>query len=215
MRNLVASIAFVSVGLVGCGGGGGGGGGGSSYSLKPADFVSRVNQQLGTDDLSVVKTYAVRDGWAVVLDDVYGYRAIDIAYLRDLDYSVSEAAEAYISLELDDVGADRLVRPTGFANEFVDEFGFIYEETTMVQKDLELVEAIVEQSNVLRLGEKLAADYGLSEDAGIKIAKVSQEWETISASRSMTEEDVNALTGDLFGLNLKDIKDAEAALCRR
>ena len=211
MRKLVAGLALVSMGLTGCGGGGGGGGGGSSYSLNPSNFVNRVNKQIGSDDLSVVKTYAIRDGWAVVLDDVYGYRAIDISFLRDVDYSVGEAAEAYLSLELEEVGADRLVVPTGYPNEFVDEFGFIYEENTMVQKDLELVEAIVEQSNVIRMGEKLAADYGLSEDAGLKIARVSQEWEKLSESRAMTDADVDALTGDLFGISLRDIRDAEKA----
>ncbi|MDJ0576372.1 MAG: hypothetical protein QNJ65_14545 [Xenococcaceae cyanobacterium MO_234.B1] len=62
------------------------------------------------------------EGWVVIYDEIYGYRAIDLQYLRDNDYTAGEAADAYLDDELFDLGVDCLVSPTGNDDEFVDDF---------------------------------------------------------------------------------------------
>jgi hypothetical protein len=186
------------------------GGGESHVNYYTADqFVDTINRKLPyTADL--VKTYSHRDGWIVIYDTDFGYRAVNLQGVLDAGYSASEAADLYLDEVLFDLDLDRLVSPIGYGD-YIDDYGYIYEESSLQPKDLLSLQAILEEVNAKRLGEQLALEFGLSETQGLRVAKLARNWEKISNTRAMTDADLNALTSDLFGIDLNRMKTAEAA----
>jgi hypothetical protein len=85
---------------------------------------------------------------------------------------------------------------------------FIFDETYSSTKDLEKMAGMIEKEKVSDLGDLLSAQYGLSEDRAIAIAKVSTAMNEITKSRALTEADLNAFTGEVFGSKWSDISKA-------
>ncbi|MEZ4872842.1 MAG: hypothetical protein R2827_11530 [Bdellovibrionales bacterium] len=116
MKKLIASLAIAVAGLTmsACGGGGGGSGGNSTggvyltHSELAADFVYRLNVDMGYD-VSLVKTWTQQNDYIVVYDyDLGTYDAYDIRY-----YNAGEDMYTYLSLyddnfyyDLDKVGSN-------------------------------------------------------------------------------------------------------------
>lgn len=199
-------------GVGGVGGGGGGGGNNSTTSnshIYASELVQKINSR-STDYISLEKEYAVRDGWIVVYDSYYGYRAIDLDYLNDAGYSIEEAADDYVDGTFITNEIELSVTSIGYG-EFEDVYGNIYEEATLEEKDLATITAVLEEVNSKRLGEDLALEFGLSEDQGLRVARLAQQWERLSDSRAMSEADVDAISSELFGIDIKSIRQAEKA----
>ena len=80
----------------------------------------------------------------------------------------------------------------------------LFSENVASLKDLELMGARVEDSNALNLGEKLAAQYGLSEERGQEVAKTVSVYNKLVSKRALTPFEQDSFTNKLLGVNYKE-----------
>ncbi|MBF0297950.1 MAG: hypothetical protein HQK51_04480 [Oligoflexia bacterium] len=86
--------------------------------------------------------------------------------------------------------------------------GFLFEETAPTSKDLEKIAALKETQKQYSIAEKLAADFGLSEDRSIQIAKYALNWKKLSDHRAMTDADANLFFKQVFGFSAAEGRKA-------
>ena len=80
----------------------------------------------------------------------------------------------------------------------------LFSETVGSLKDLELMGSRVEENNALDLGEKLSAQYGLSEERGLEVAKTVSIYNKLTSKRALTPREMDKFTNKLLGVNYKD-----------
>jgi len=85
----------------------------------------------------------------------------------------------------------------------------LFSETSQAGKDLELMGARVEESNANQLGERLAAQYGLSEERGQEVAKTMAVYNKLITKRALTASEKNQFSNSLLGV---DYNAAERAV---
>jgi hypothetical protein len=204
MKNLIIAISLLSF-LIGCGGGSGntsvGGGVSYTHSQLAEEFIYDLNYRLGYD-VELVKTNTQQWDYIVVFDhDLGTYDAYDLdhynpgeniaAFLNNNDYS--------FYYDLDYIGG----------NDYQDWFtGTIFEETTASQKDLEKMGAFTEGLAIKRASEQLVAEFGLSDERGIEVAKVAHSYYKASKARSMTNADADIFASEVLGSSITDLKAA-------
>lgn len=157
-------------------------------------------------DAKLVKHSQAADGYIVVSqEDTSGhieYVAYDYAdFSKGMNYSSYLASNPpYHNL-----------RPDAYNDLFYfDGYNgtIVFEETDASSKDLEKVGAFIEAANVSRAGENLAAEFGLSEDRGLEIAKLANNWAKISRKRAMTSADADLFAKEVVGASLSEITNA-------
>jgi len=79
----------------------------------------------------------------------------------------------------------------------------IFSENTTALKDLELMGAKVEDYNADLLGEKLSAEYGLSEERGQVIAKTVSAYNKLISKRALTPSEQDQFSNALLGVDYK------------
>lgn len=121
---------------------------------------------------------------------------VDRYFANDIYLSASESNQMYRGVSYSGGGY------------YSDEFGNLYDEAGTTQKDLETLAALQSEAAVRATGEKLAAEFSLSEEQSFRIARIATEWQTISKSRQMTAKDLEAFTKDMVGLDLSDLRTA-------
>jgi len=77
----------------------------------------------------------------------------------------------------------------------------MFSENFSAPKDLELMGSRVEDSNANQLGEKLSADYGLSEERGQEIAKTISAYNKLVSKRALTLSEKNQFSNSLLGVD--------------
>jgi len=79
----------------------------------------------------------------------------------------------------------------------------VFSENTAALKDLELMGARVEDHNANQLGEKLAAQYGLSEERGQEVAKTISVYNKLITKRALTPSEKDQFSNSLLGVDYK------------
>ncbi len=136
-------------------------------------------------------------GW-IVVSAPDGYYAIDIDsvyrydYASDYDYFWSEATPVWYA-------------GNGYYEDF---WGNLYEKVSGNSKDLLAVSARVEEKMNEIVGTKISADYGLSQERGVEIAKLVGEWNKIKSTRAMTDADADKFSVPVLGFKLTDAINA-------
>ena len=80
----------------------------------------------------------------------------------------------------------------------------LFSETVGTLKDLELMGSRVEENNAAELGEKLAAQYGLSEERGLEVGKIISVYNKLTSKRALTPREMDKFTDKLLGVNYKE-----------
>jgi hypothetical protein len=190
----------------------------SAVTSSVVSVVNSNREKLGLPE-SVKLKNSLRAGWVVVSDPEINLENQDIPYesfainLKSIMTNPGALLEAYNNFKEDgtvDCG-DLCVGLTEKGGKYKDSEGLTYEQADLSAKDLEAVQAAVDQINEHRLGLGLATRFGLSNEQGLRLSKAVTEWDQISKSRQMTERDVAALTSDLFGIDVATIKKASSA----
>lgn len=204
--------------LAACSGGGSsssGSSGGDIY-VGPStvdSFVTLLEDTYGGDFVLVKdpdETYT--EGFAVVWDEDMGaYYSYDLAnYQAGDNWSEYMAYTEYDPVVIHDWYVDSW-GDTVYVGDAYDYNGyyqgeFLFEETEMTGKDLEKIGALQEAYNTSKIADALSAEYGLSEERGVRIAKMAGEWKKLSGSRAMTDADAGAFTKELIGVELSEVQ---------
>jgi hypothetical protein len=154
-------------------------------------FVSNLNYDDPFEYYRLAKDPTLQRGYIVVSLDDGTYRAVDITdpdrwVQSDLKFFWDESFRVW------DAG-------NGY---YEDIYGYLYEQTKSVSKDLEKVSAQIEKLRVKDVGEQLAANYGLSESRGIAVAKLLTQYKALKKERALTEADLNSFSTGLLGFSL-------------
>lgn len=86
--------------------------------------------------------------------------------------------------------------------------GELFAVSNSSTKDLESMGAKWETMISEEIGEKLVADYGLSEERAQKVARTINAYQRLSSKRSLTKSEQNAYTQELLGVDYKKAEDA-------
>jgi hypothetical protein len=88
---------------------------------------------------------------------------------------------------------------------FWDDYGTerLFSEAVASIKDVELMGTKVEDQNAISLGEKLAAQYGLSNDRGQVVAKTIAAYNKLASKRSLTPVEKDQFSNNLLGVDYK------------
>ena len=158
------------------------------------EFVTNLtNDPNALDYFFLEKSNTIRGGgWILVEDDFGEIRAVDIyslvrdTYAYDLDFFTDYS------------------KPVDFLGGGVweDYDGNLYEEGVTSKKDLEKVAADLEKLKVESLGESFAERFGLSQERGLQVAGMVNNWKKVSKTRGMTDADADAFSKKLLGFNL-------------
>ncbi len=146
----------------------------------------------------------------------YTYVAINTAewsqQAKNRSISVDAFADQYFrgQIYLSQYDQDRLFRSVSYSGSgyYVDSHGNYYDAAGAVQKDLEVLASITDQATIQETGRKLSAQFSLSDEQGLRVARLATEWQTLSKSRQMTAKDLDAFTSDLVGVNMAEVRDA-------
>ena len=184
MKKIIAFFLIAAF-VVGCG---------ASVRTETAAerFVNNLNWDDPYESYYLVKDPTASAGYIVLEVNPGEYYAIDITdplrydYLFDVDYFWDWAIPVW------SVGS-------GY---FEDSAGYLYEKKSQTSKDLAKIGAKLERARNRALGDHIAAEFGLSEKRGGEIARLVNEWKSLSKQRSMTDAEGAAFSKELLGFNL-------------
>ena len=90
----------------------------------------------------------------------------------------------------------------------------LFSENTASPKDLELMGAKVEDNNAVSVGERLAAQYGLSQERSQEVAKTMAVYNKLITKRALTAQEKNQFSNTLLGVDYnaaeKGLKSGDA-----
>jgi flagellar biosynthesis/type III secretory pathway protein FliH len=84
----------------------------------------------------------------------------------------------------------------------------ILEETSASSKDLAKMATMKEQFRIDELAKEIRSQFALSVDRSTKVAKLATSFRKFANSRAITEEDAEAFSTELLGVNVKKIESA-------
>ncbi len=197
-------------------------------ALKNSNLISGVNMPAGASvNVKSVKDKAAQDGWFVVEavgnnngSEVKQFIAINtnaldaIAKNHNMNYIdlIKGVSNNTITLsETDKNTFGRVVLADASGGTYHDAGGNTFDSAGANQKDLEILQAYSDTTRIASAGRILAAQYGLSEDQGQRVAKLGKEWDTLSKSRQMTDADLDAFSQDLVGFSVSEARKAAKA----
>jgi hypothetical protein len=88
----------------------------------------------------------------------------------------------------------------------------VFEKTSGSAKDMDKAAALAESFQVEQTAANLSAEFGLSEERSLKVAKLAASWEKLSKSRALTNADADAFSYELTGVSIDDMENAEKAM---
>jgi flagellar biosynthesis/type III secretory pathway protein FliH len=139
------------------------------------------------------------DGWS----DGFGF-SVKPALTSTKNAKVNLLSKVHNSL----VNVSKIKAPVVTAKGLEVNGNLIFEETSMISKDLEKRAAVAEKYLVLEMSKQIKSQFGLSEERALKIAKISNHWRKFSSSRAVSAEDADAFSTELLGANMKEIESA-------
>lgn len=189
--------------MTACGGGGGSTSTGGVYFTHEElakEFVRRMNIDEGYD-LELVKDNTRQYDYVVVYD--YDEDTYDAYYLGG--YNVGEDLTRYLFnnnnlfyYDLDAIGG-------GLYEDYYT--GIVFEKTQGTSKDLMKLAALEEAVQIKKSAEHIAAEYGLSVDRSMEVAKLSLQWKNTPKDR-MTDADHDHYAQEILGYSISDYKQA-------
>jgi len=168
--------------------------------------VERANgfvENLGSD-YYVAKGQTAQPGYAVIKHNG-GYFAI---YMKDYSSSM-DSAEDYMA---EQSMKGRLFGGLNYDNAgmyFDPRSGLTFDETAGQTKDLEKAQGFVEKLRIDTATEKLA-ELGLSEERGLTVAKLINNYEKVKSQRALTNADADAFARGVLGVSIKEAQEAYA-----
>lgn len=217
-------LLAMSVVVVSCGGSVGGGG---TIIIPPVDKVNSFVDLLNSRYLFDSNYYVVKrpentatEDFVVVYSPDTGYVAYDVR-----NYDVGESWSTYTAYadyqpvyihgtSTDIYSLETFYFGDAYKNTYYGtsyEGEFVFDETSEAGKDLEKVSGMIAAHKASKIGEALSSEFGLSEERGLKIAKLVGDWKKLSKSRSMTSADADVFSKELLGV---DMKKAESAITK-
>jgi hypothetical protein len=124
--------------------------------------------------------------------------------IRNLNPEVSFAANL-----VNDLVDLRQVRglEEAYVNGFKQSVGLL-EETQMNSRDINKINAKKEAFRTEQLAKQIESNFGLKSERAKNVAKLAVLWRKNANSRAITEEDANAFSESLIGVNVKTVEQA-------
>ncbi len=88
----------------------------------------------------------------------------------------------------------------------------VFEKTSVSPKDLQKAAALAEAFKVDQMSSSIAAQFGLSKDRSVVVAKMATAWNKLAKTRAVTDADADAFTKQLTGVSMSDMSKAEDAM---
>lgn len=183
-------------------------------AAKAASFVLALNASVSTDvAYEVVKFGRDNMNYVVVKSkDASGsttYFAVDI---RGYNSGMSatgfmQTAPGYFNLTSNGNGTFSCYHCTTYGGASTSTT-MVFERTSGSVKDLEKAAALAETYAVETMAENIAAEFGLSEERALKVAKLSKSWNKLSKTRALTNADADAFAKELAGVTIGEMQGA-------
>jgi hypothetical protein len=207
----ISAVLLTAISLSACNGGGGysssgggyssGGGGGTTYvdPYKKAWFDVYGTQCINNGyPMAGCNFYADGTKISSSADPYYSNMTLYFDYWTYTDsYGYSRSYNGYAWLS-----------STGI---LYDDYGNALNEQDADSAQSADVIALASQKEVATtklVGKNFAQKYALAEDAGVSIAKTLQDWAVLGRDRARTEDDVAAVSTQLYGVSLDKAKGA-------
>ncbi len=84
----------------------------------------------------------------------------------------------------------------------------VFEATQANPRDLEKAAAFIEDMKVNEMSANLSAEFGLSEERSLRVAKLATQWDRLSKSRAMTASDADVVAKEIIGTSLHEMDEA-------
>ncbi|MBF0361235.1 MAG: hypothetical protein HQK49_09500 [Oligoflexia bacterium] len=178
------------------------------HSWEANRFMDELNKFLVVFDSSATmvkehgSTDATKNYIVVRQDGTDNY----VAYNLDLYKGTMSYYDFYQKAGATDLISDLV--PNGGGTYLSPSTGLIFEESNSTAKDLEKYGAAIESLKLHHKGESLAAEFALSEERGIEIAKMIDHMNTISKRRALTESDLDVISTKVLGVKSADVQRA-------
>lgn len=205
-----ATVATMAL-MTACGGGGGGGCPGGTVQVGPSGacydhaqlanlFISRAYTDGGVS-LAMMKTYTLRNGYIVVTDNFNGN--INAIYIDAWNpgqnsYNYMLTASTYYNLI------------NNFNGTYTDwGTGITFEKSVPTSKDLMAMAAMKEAFDIKASAQNIQDQFGLSAERSVDVARLAVQLKNTPAA-SLTSADVDAVTKELVGSSMAELKSAGA-----
>jgi hypothetical protein len=196
---------------------------GEAKAIKAANFMAAIQATVGPSATATAVKFAQDNANLLVFTFVSGGTtinyAIDISqYTTGTDintYAMSH--EVYVGLTNNGNGtfsciaANGCVTLTGGVPTAANS-SMVFEQTAISSKDMDKAAAFAEAFAVDKMAANLSAEFGLSEERSLKVAKLAASWEKLSKSRALTNADADAFSYELTGVSIDDMENAEKAM---
>ena len=189
-------------------------------AVKAANLMIELQSMVGlTTTLSVVKFGKDNANFVVIKAEGGGptqYIAIDVStYTTGTSWAayLTGGATVFANLTNNGNGTFSCSAAAGCANLAGPvSSSMVFEKTTVSSKDMDKAAAIVEAYNVESTAAGIAAQFGLSEERSLKVAKLAASWEKLAKTRALTNADADAFSYELTGVSISDMENAEKAM---
>ncbi len=211
MKKLLIGIC-ISITLISCSDGDYGGNGDGSAEYTHNQLAERFIYQLNLDpeyEVDLIKSSTATRNFIVVYDTYYGtYDAIDISGYSVVDDAIdyyNNPISAYYDLDIIP-GYDTA---SGYVStQYRDRNTNLYfEKAAATPKDLAKMAALTEGIKLSKTAEFLSAEFGLSLDRSLEIAKLSQAWKKAS-KKGMTDFEADSFSTEMLGFSITAGKKA-------
>ncbi len=193
--------------LVSCNKGGDGGYGldGKFYDHEDEAYaaINQMNLKKGDNRYTLIKLETLKWNHIVVYDSYEGkYEAWDISgYMVGMSEDIT-----YDRIKEDGRYKDLEATPN---NTFWDDStDTLFSQIDSFRKDLEKIGASIEETDINSLSQTLIANFSLSEDRAVEMAKIFKTYDKISSKRSLTEKEKDTFSQKLLGINYKHLNQA-------
>ncbi|MBF0297816.1 MAG: hypothetical protein HQK51_03805 [Oligoflexia bacterium] len=186
-------------------------------SNKPLTFARDLNEILKPlgSSITLVKAHGDQDSSYCVVrqNDTDKYIAFDLDSWKTWDNRGGgiiikwESVEHFIkNADSDDIITDLV--PAGERSYYSRSFNMVFEETNYSKKDLEKYGAQLESLKIGLTAENITSRFGLSEERGIVVAKLYNDWNAINKKRAITILDLNEFSRQLTGISYEKIRSS-------
>ncbi|MBF0298219.1 MAG: hypothetical protein HQK51_05840 [Oligoflexia bacterium] len=171
---------------------------------KANNFEGQLNSYYKTNQFLLAKAQGQdATNYCVIYNQSTGkYIAYNL-----INYHTGMSMEDYFNSAASSDVIDNLV-PSSAGTYYSWEYKMYFEEASGAEKDLEKMGAFLQEQKIAQIGEKLSAEFGLSEERGIQIAKLSSQWGELKKRRTVTNADVHAFSKQLTGVDLNTATEA-------
>jgi hypothetical protein len=190
---------------------------GEAKAIKAANFMAALQATTGSSTVEMIK-FAKDNANLAVFGYTSGgttiYYAIDISqYTAGTDANTyAMTHEIYANLTNNGNGTFSCNVGTCFNVSGAISSSMVFEQTAANSKDLDKAAAFAEAFAVDKMAANLSAEFGLSEERSLKVAKLAASWEKLSKSRALTNADADAFSYELTGVSIDDMENAEKAM---